>query len=120
MPANGLWSNFAKHEVLYKPSEHTESEAYQHVLPLINSRAVDLLDSDRLVNQLIGLERRTARGGKDSIDHGPGLHDDVANGVAGALVLASIKASGWTKEEPKRRAYMPPLESLGPNGWLAS
>jgi hypothetical protein len=36
--------------------------------------------------QLIGLERRTARGGRDSIDHPPGGHDDVANAAAGALV----------------------------------
>jgi hypothetical protein len=48
-----------------------------------------LLDIRRLITQLHGLERRTARGGKDSIDHGPGQHDDVANAVAGALVLAS-------------------------------
>jgi hypothetical protein len=34
------------------------------------------------------LERRTARGGRDSIDHGPGAHDDIANAVAGAIVLA--------------------------------
>jgi len=44
-----------------------------------------------LISQLHGLERRTARGGKDSIDHGPGAHDDIANAVAGALVLASAK-----------------------------
>jgi len=36
------------------------------------------------VNQLTGLERRTARSGKDSIDHGPSGHDDLANAVAGA------------------------------------
>jgi hypothetical protein len=34
------------------------------------------------------LERRTSRGGKDSVDHPPGSHDDVANAAAGALVLA--------------------------------
>ena len=33
-----------------------------------------------------GLERRTHRSGKDSIDHAPGGHDDLANAVAGALV----------------------------------
>jgi hypothetical protein len=33
----------------------------------------------RLVAQIVGLERRTARGGRDSIDHAPGAHDDVAN-----------------------------------------
>jgi hypothetical protein len=41
--------------------------------------------------QLCGLERRTARGGRDSIDHAPGSHDDVANAVAGALILAAAK-----------------------------
>ena len=57
-------------------------------MPLINSGAVDLLEHDRLVMQLTSLERRTARGGKDSIDHAPGAHDDTANLVAGALVTA--------------------------------
>ena len=54
-------------------------------MPAINSGRVDLLDSDRLVAQLIGLERRTARAGKDSIDHAPAGHDDLANAVAGAV-----------------------------------
>ena len=42
-----------------------------------------------MVSQLLSLERNTARGGKDSIDHGRGGHDDVANTAAGALVLAT-------------------------------
>jgi hypothetical protein len=67
----------------------TKSEIYVDTLPMLNSGAVDLLDSDRLVHQLLGLERRTARSGKDSIDHGPGGHDDVANAVAGALVMCA-------------------------------
>ena len=50
---------------------------------------MELPPDDRLVNQLIGLERRTARGGRDSIDHAPGGHDDRANVVAG---LVSTKA----------------------------
>jgi hypothetical protein len=56
------------------------------LLPLLNSRRVDLLDNKRLFNQISGLERRTARGGRDSIDHAPGAHDDVGNSAAGALV----------------------------------
>ena len=47
-----------------------------------------MLDLPVLRAQLVGLERKVARGGKDSIDHGPGAHDDVANVVCGALVLA--------------------------------
>ena len=37
------------------------------------SGRADLLDVPRLASQLIGLERRTARGGRDSIDHPPGV-----------------------------------------------
>ena len=46
--------------------------------------------SDRLVSQICGLERRTSRAGKDSIDHGPGGHDDLANAVAGAADLVVL------------------------------
>jgi hypothetical protein len=60
---------------------------------MINSGACDLLEHDRLTQQLVGLERRTARGGRDSIDHAPGAHDDVANACAGALVTAFKKPS---------------------------
>ena len=48
--------------------------------------------SDRLLNQIVGLERRTARSGRDSIDHGPGGHDDLANCVAGVADLTLIAA----------------------------
>jgi hypothetical protein len=72
--------------VNYEPAENSKSEIYVDLLPLINSGAVDLLEHDRLVTQLTSLGRRTSRGGRDSIDHTPGAHDDVANAVAGALV----------------------------------
>jgi hypothetical protein len=87
----GEWprEQFAKRNVIYEPSEKVKSDIYRDTLPLLNSRKCELLDNRRLISQLHGLERRTARGGKDSIDHGPGAHDDVANAVAGALVLAA-------------------------------
>jgi hypothetical protein len=66
-----------------------KSDIYRDMLPLLNSRKCELLDNRRLISQLHGLERRTARGGRDSIDHSPGAHDDIANAVAGALVLAA-------------------------------
>jgi hypothetical protein len=80
---------FSKRNIEYIPSERVKSDIYRDVLPLLNSRRVQLLDDRRIISQFHGLERRTARGGKDSIDHGPGHHDDVANAVAGAIVLAS-------------------------------
>ena len=82
---------FQKRDVFYEPSEKSKSELYRDLLPIINSGAVGLLENDRLVLQLSSLERRTARGGKDSIDHAPGAHDDVANAVAGALVTTYIQ-----------------------------
>jgi len=74
--------------VNYEPAEKSKSKIHVDLLPLINNGAVDLLDHERLVMQLTSLERRTSRGGRDSIDHAPGAHDDLANAVAGALVTA--------------------------------
>jgi hypothetical protein len=93
----GVWVRepFRKHGISYDLSEQTKSDLYRDLLPLVNSKVLDLLDHDRLANQLIGLERRTARGGKESIDHGPGSHDDIANSVAGVAALLSRKFSSY-------------------------
>ena len=95
----GEWprEQFRKHGISYKPSEKDRSTLYLELLPAINSGKVELLDHKRLVSQLAGLERRTSRVGRDSIDHSPGAHDDVANAAAGALVLvaAERKRMSW-------------------------
>ena len=85
----GEWSReaFQRRGVTYEPAEKVKSEIYLAFLPLLNSGRVDLLDHARLISQLCSLERRTARGGRDSLDHEPGAHDDVANAAAGALVI---------------------------------
>ena len=87
----GKWprERFQEHGITYQVAEKVRSELYRDLLPMLNSRQVELLDHARTTGQLCGLERRTARSGKDTIDHAPGAHDDVANAVAGALVLAS-------------------------------
>jgi hypothetical protein len=86
----GEWprERFAVHGITYEESEQFKNDLYRELLPLLNSRQVELLDHPRLLTQLLRLERKVARGGRDSIDHGPGGHDDVANAVAGALVGA--------------------------------
>jgi hypothetical protein len=63
-------------------------------LPIINSGRVSLLDDARLLAQILGLERRTARGGRDSIDHAPGGHDDVANAAAGVIGMV-VRPGGY-------------------------
>jgi len=88
----GEWprERFREHGITYEVSERTKSDIYRDVLPVFNSGNVELLDLPRIAVQLCGLERRTARGGRDTIDHSPGSHDDVANAVAGALLLANV------------------------------
>jgi hypothetical protein len=84
----GEWprEQFRKHGIDYHLSERTASELYRGVLPLINSARVELLDEPRLIAQFAGLERRSARSGKDSISHSPQSNDDVCNVAASALV----------------------------------
>ena len=82
---------FRKHGITCDSSEKPKSDIYREFLPLLNSGRVELLDHNRLTKQLIALERRIARGGRETIDHPPGGHDDVINSVTGAAVLAATK-----------------------------
>lgn len=82
---------FRKRGIQYECAAQPKSDLYRDLLPMLNSGQIVLPKSDRLVNQLCGLERRTARSGKDSIDHGPGgQHDDLANACAGAAAIAAV------------------------------
>jgi hypothetical protein len=93
----GEWprERFAVRDVTYEPAEKPKSDLYQALLPLINGRRIELLDDKKLIGQLTGLERRTSRAGKDSIDHMPGSHDDVANSVAGCAAMLMAQSSYW-------------------------
>jgi hypothetical protein len=81
--------------ITYDASAKPKSDLYRDTLPLINSRKVDLLDHKKMTQQFVGLEMRTSRAGKPSIDHGPGAnqHDDICNAVAG--LIANIGASPY-------------------------
>jgi hypothetical protein len=83
----GEWprERFSKHGITYYTADKAKSDLYLHALPLLMSGRIDLLDNERLINQLCSLERRTGRGGKDSIDHRAGAHDDVANACCGVI-----------------------------------
>ena len=114
----GLWptEEFQKNGITYQRSEQTKSEIYLELLPLLNSSRVELLENKRLGSQLAGLERKTSRAGKDSVDHPPSGHDDTINSAAGALVLA-LKGSGcglfdWYKEQAEA---IEGQQALGPS-----
>lgn len=86
----GQWvvSAFADHGIAYEHAELTKSEIFLETVALVNSRQCELLDHARLLAQFSGLQRRTGRSGKDSVDHRPHQRDDLANACAGAMVLA--------------------------------
>ena len=84
---------FSKQGISYTVSTRNRSQIYLEILPLIMSIKIQLLDNKKLIAQLSMLERRTARSGKDSVDHPVGGHDDLANSAAGVLVLASLNNS---------------------------
>jgi hypothetical protein len=112
----GEWprERFRAHGIAYRLAEKPRSDLYRDMLPVLNSGKADLLDNDRMVNQLVGLERRVARGGRESIDHAPNGHDDIANAVAGAISLCAKKAEqpmavfgtyGRMDKNPFHRSY---------------
>lgn len=81
---------FGKQGINFEHSKRSKSELYMESLPLFSQGAVRLLDRRTLLTELHQLERRTARGGRDSVDHPSGGRDDEANACCGALVEAAL------------------------------
>src|SRR5262249_10758146 len=75
--------------ITYQRSELAKSQIYLEALPCFTRGAVLLPNHARLLRELRLLERRTHRSGRDTIDHGPRGHDDLANCVCGVLRLMS-------------------------------
>ena len=102
---------FEKKGVEYRHAEAPRSGLYLDLLPHLNSRTIKLLDHPRLINQIASLERRTQRGARDSVDHPRGMHDDIANAVAGVSFVLT-----------NRREAIPPdigtWDDMRPRGWL--
>lgn len=82
---------FKKQGITLEHSEKSKSEIYRELLPLINSKKCELLDHQRLHQQLLALERRTSRSGREQIDHPVNGKDDVANAAAGCLVCMGTR-----------------------------
>ena len=114
----GEWprEQFRKAGIQYDTSDRSKSEIYLESLPLLNSGKIELLDHLRLITQLCGLERRTPRSGRDSIDHGPGAHDDLCNVALGALLLVSRATAKLILSQPalQKLASMPPRDRFTP------
>jgi hypothetical protein len=79
---------FRRNHIGYQKCKLPKSQLYLELLPTVCSGKIELLDDEFAVRQLGNLERRTRSGGKDSIDHPTGGHDDVANVIAGLSFVA--------------------------------
>jgi hypothetical protein len=91
-------AEFYEHGITYQQCEVNKSELYLSFVPVTNSHGVELLDDKRLLTQLRRLERKRGRAGKDTVDHPPRLHDDLANSVAGVSFLLSQKVGKSSSE----------------------
>jgi len=95
--AEWVASAFQQRGVVYRALEKPKSELYLEVLGPLNSERIELPDHKELLAQFAGLERRTSRSGRDTVDHRVGGHDDSCNAAAASLVLAAAgsSADGW-------------------------
>jgi len=86
----GEWVStaFADAGMRYEKSPLTKSQLYLEALPHFNRGAVSIPNHEQLLRELRGLERRTHRSGKDTVDHGQRGSDDFANALCGAMYVA--------------------------------
>ncbi len=88
----GRWPSdeFRRHGITYRASELDRSGLYLEMLAALNSGRVELPPDPDVSRQFAALERRTSRGGKDTIDHPPNGSDDRANAVAGVVAMGKV------------------------------
>jgi hypothetical protein len=99
----GEWvtSAFGRQNITVVASEKSKSEIYLEVEPQFAQGNIDIPADRTLLAELRGLERRTHRGGRDTVDHGISGHDDFANSACGAAWLVAGPGIGkglleWT------------------------
>jgi hypothetical protein len=73
-----------RYTALCNPSGGSSDSMTLAIVHLVDDDATARVVLDA-VREFMSLERRTSRGGRDSIDPSPGMHDDVANACAGRL-----------------------------------
>lgn len=88
----------AKHGITYQKSELSKSKLYLELEAGLNTRQVEFPKNKKLIDELLSLERRTGRSGRESIDHppAPGSSDDRSNVLAGVYyLLKSLENSAF-------------------------
>jgi hypothetical protein len=84
----GEWAReqFEKRGIRHRVAELNRSEIYLESVAAFTAGRVELPRIAKLKNQLVMLDRKTTRIGRDSVDHPAGAHDDIANSACGVIV----------------------------------
>jgi hypothetical protein len=117
--AEWVASAFRENDIFYEASPKSKSDLYLETLPLWTTGQVRIPDAKITISELRSLERRVGRSGRDSVDHGPGGHDDHANSLCGCLWLlaeAPVEITSdmfWTADEETLGGQLMQLTSEG-------
>jgi hypothetical protein len=88
-------SMLRQHGIGYEPTTQTATELYRGFAGAVTGKRIELLGAtetaQRGINQLMRLERRQ---GGEKITHPEREHDDIANSIAGAALLACQVSGG--------------------------
>jgi len=106
---------FKRKEIQYYQSQNPKSDLYLDFQIVCNLKKVKLLDNERMRKQFIILERKTDASGKDSVIKPRNTHDDVANSVAGAVVMAYRSISTRPSEEELKSRMFRKVHKRGLN-----
>ncbi len=90
---------FLKAGTPLKKSVMPKSNLYLNAAQLIRSGKVDLIFSERVLNQFAVLDRRPGPQGVDRVEKIPGSHEDLVNAICGALVTAHTENSLSSEEQ---------------------
>ena len=86
---SGNWSSgsWRKSGIIQIDTDLNKNQIYIEAQAIFAMGRAALPNNDRLKKQFLSLERRTRSGGNDSVDAPQGMHEDLANAAAGAMVL---------------------------------
>jgi hypothetical protein len=89
----GEWcvEQMGRYGIRVEQAAKPKSELYLDLLATLMSGRVELLDHPRSITQIASLERRNRSGGRASIDSPQGMHEDVANALAGVVSISLFK-----------------------------
>jgi hypothetical protein len=101
---------FRRHGIDYWTARKTRSELYLEMLPLLNGGRITLPNDEKVIKQLVSLERNVVKSGREMVDHPRGAHDDYSNAAAGAAMLCSEAGATPTAAFSVYGSYEPPRQ----------